>query len=72
MSLNRPYDVIASYQREIQSLRQRLGQYECPSCGEKDAEENRYIHPVSSDSVCFQCGNLWELPPKKKDQEQQC
>jgi hypothetical protein len=27
---------------------------------------------VSSDSVCFQCGNLWELPPQKKDQEPKC
>jgi predicted RNA-binding Zn-ribbon protein involved in translation (DUF1610 family) len=63
---------IKSLHEEIASLRQRLGQYECPSCGEKDAEENRYVHPVSSDSVCFQCGNLWELPPQKKDQEPQC
>lgn len=63
---------IKSLHEEIQSLRQRLGQYECPSCGEKDAEENRYIHPVSSDSVCFQCGNLWELPPQQKDQESKC
>jgi len=63
---------IRSLHEDIASLRQRLGQYECPSCGEKDADENRYIHPVSSDSVCFQCGNLWELPPKKKDQEPPC
>lgn len=59
---------IKSLHEENASLRQRLGQYECPSCGEKDAEENRYIHPVSSDPVCFQCGNLWELPPQQKDQ----
>jgi predicted RNA-binding Zn-ribbon protein involved in translation (DUF1610 family) len=63
--------IIASYQREIQSLRQRLGQYECPSCGEKDAEENRYIHQVSGEFVCFNCGNDWPSTPQKKDQEQQ-
>lgn len=46
--------------KEIAALKQRLGKHECPSCGETDREENRYIHPVSSDTVCFICGETWD------------
>ncbi len=63
---------IDSLHKDLGSVRERLGQYECPSCGEKDIEEHRYIHPVSSDPVCFQCGNYWPHPPKQKDQESTC
>lgn len=45
---------------EIKELKVKLGKYECPNCGESDREENRQIHPVSADPVCYQCGGLWD------------
>lgn len=49
-----------SLQKEIRELKLRLGKHECPSCGDLDREENRYIHDVTGDPVCFTCGNNWE------------
>jgi len=45
---------------EIRELKVKLGKYECPNCGESDREENRQVHPVSADAVCYQCGGLWD------------
>jgi len=49
-----------SLHKEVRDLRKRLGVYECPLCGETDRETNRYIHEVSSEPTCFECGGCWE------------
>jgi hypothetical protein len=45
--------------KQLRELRCELGKYECPSCGEKDIAEYRYVDD-RGETMCHACGGEWD------------
>ena len=45
--------------KQLRELKCELGKHECPSCGETDIAEYRYVDD-RGETMCHACGNEWD------------
>ena len=46
-------------QKQVRELRCALGKHECPSCGDRDITEHRYVDD-RGEPMCHACGGEWD------------